>query len=218
MQISLGAVNEMQLSKVVQILPGIPFRTRIESKKGGACIVVQARDLVGDGTADLAGAARIAAPPSSTRGLLQPGDVVLQPRGNRYSVGKLDKVNGPTVAVAPLYILRGRAEDIDPDYLVAFLEADSTQTRLRQNAVGTHVPQIPRQALETLHIELPDLSSQIRLADLARLERREIELTDRLREARSRLFDLAIREIAKKSRKRANAPGPNLDLKNAPTP
>ena len=208
----------MQLSEVVEVLPGVPFRTRIESEKNGACVVVQARDLVGDGTVDLVGAARIAAPPSSTRGLLKPGDVILQPRGNRYSVGKMDEVTGPTVAAAPLYILRRRAKDIDPDFLVAILEAASTQSMLRQDAVGTHVPQIPRQALETLHVELPDLSSQIRLADLARLERRETELMDRLREARSRLFDLAIREITKKSRKRANAPGSNLDLISAPTP
>ena len=208
----------MQLSEIVEVLPGVPFRTRIESEKNGACIVVQARDLVGDGTVDLAGAARIAAPPSSTRGLLKPSDVILQPRGNRYSVGKMDEVTGPTVAAAPLYILRRRAKDVDPDFLVAFLEAASTQSALRQNAVGTHVPQIPRQALETLHIELPDLSSQIRLADLARLERREIEVMDRLRESRGRLFDLALREIAEKSRKRANASGFIPGLKGAPTP
>lgn len=208
----------MQLSEVVEILPGVPFRTRIESERDGACVVVQARDLVGDGTVDLAGAARIAVLPGSTRGLLRPGDLVLQPRGNRYSVGKVDEVQGPTVAAAPLYILRRRDKDVDPDFLVAFLEAASTQSVLRQDAVGTHVPQIPRQALEALHIELPDLSSQIRLADLARLERREIEVMDRLREARGRLFDLALREIAKKSRKRANAPGSNPGLKGAPTP
>jgi hypothetical protein len=208
----------MLLSEVVEILPGVPFRTRIESEKNGACIVVQARDLAGNGTVDLAGAARIAAPPSSKRGLLRPGDVVLQPRGNRYSVGKVEEVEGPAVAAAPLYILRGRARAIDPDFLVAFLEAASTQSALRQDAVGTHVPQIPRQALEALHIELPELSSQIRLADLARLERREIELMDRLRAARGRLFDLALREIAKKSRKRANAPGSIPGPKGARTP
>lgn len=210
--------SKMHLSEVVDILPGIPFRTRIENDKNGACIVVQARDLVGDGTVDFVGAARIAAPPSSTRGLLRPGDVVLQPRGNRYSVGKVDEIKGPAVAAAPLYILRRRARGVDPDFLVAFLEAASTQIALRQDAVGTHVPQIPRQAIETLHIELPDLSSQIKLAALARLERREIELMGRLREMRGRLFDVALREVAKKSRKRTNAPGSILGPKGAPTP
>lgn len=208
----------MNLSEVVEILQGVPFRTRIESEKDGAWVVVQARDLVGNGTVDLAGAARIAALPSSTRGLLRSGDVVLQPRGNRCSVGKVDAVTNPTVVAAPLYILRRRATSVDPDFLVAFLEAASTQSALRQDAVGTHVPQIPRQALETLQIELPDLSSQIMLADLARLERREVEVMGLLREARGRLFELALREIAKKSRKRANAPGSIPGLKDAPTP
>jgi len=208
----------MQLSEVVEILPGVPFRTRIESETDGACVVVQARDLTGNGAVELAGAARIAALPGAARNLLRPGDVVLQPRGNRYSVGKLEEIDGPTVAAAPLYILRPRSKSVDPDFLVAFLEATSTQTALRQDAVGTHVPQIPRQALESLHIELPELSNQIRLAGLARLERREVELMDRLREARGRLFDLALREIVKKSRKRTSAPGLIPGPKGAPTP
>ena len=208
----------MRLSQVVEILPGVPFRSRIEGEKAGACAIVQARDLLSDGIVDLAGAVRIAAPSVSPRGFLQAGDVLFQPRGNRYSVGKVREPHGPAVAAAPLYILRGDTSRIDPDFLLALLRSSATQAALRQEAVGTYVPQVPRQAIENLRVELPDLPSQIRLADLARLEQRETELMDRLRDARRRLFDLAIREIAKKSRKRANAPGSNPDLNGAPTP
>jgi hypothetical protein len=94
----------------------------------------------------------------------------------------------------------------------------ATQAMLRQTAVGTYVPQVPRQAIESLRIELPDLDNQIRLAELARLERRERGLTDRLREARGRLFDLAVMEAAKKARKRENASGPEPARDGASTP
>jgi hypothetical protein len=208
----------MQLSDVVEILSGVPFRSRIESESHGVWAVVQARDLTAAGAVDLETAARVAALPGAPKGRLQAGDVVFQPRGNRYSVGMLGHVSSPTVAAAPLLVLRGRTDQLDPRFLVAFLQAPSTQSKLRQEAVGTHVPQVPRQAVEALNIELPDLPSQAVLANLAHLERREVELMDRLREARSRLFDVAIREIAKKSRKRANAPGSNPGLNGARTP
>ncbi|MGH7088373.1 MAG: hypothetical protein ACREFQ_05690 [Stellaceae bacterium] len=109
------------------------------------------------------------------------------------------------VAAAPLLILRGDPARIVPEFLLAVLTSAATQATLRQAAVGTYVPQVPRQALESLRIELPDLENQIRLADLSRLERRERELMDHLRDARARLFDLAVKEAAKKARKRADA-------------
>lgn len=208
----------MRISQVVQIIPGVPFRSRIEGEAGGACAVVQARDLRSDGTVDVEGAVRITAPPVSPKGFLQLGDIVFQPRGTRYSVAQVKETHQPAITAAPLYILRADTSRLDPDFLLALLQSPTIQAALRQDAVGTYVPQVPRQAVENLRIELPDLPSQIKLADLARLERRETELMDRLRLARGRLFDLAVKEIAKKSRKRANAPGSNPDLNGAPTP
>lgn len=208
----------MRLSQVVQIIPGVPFRSRIEGEVGGACAVVQPRDLRSDGTVDVEGAVRIAAPPVSPKGFLQPGDIVFQPRGTRYSVAQVKETHQPAITAAPLYILRADTGRLDPNFLLALLQSSAIQAALRQDAVGTYVPQVPRQAVENLRIELPDLPSQIRLADLARLERRETELMDRLRLVRGRLFDLVVKEIAKKSRKRANAPGSNPDLDGAPAP
>jgi hypothetical protein len=74
------------------------------------------------------------------------------------------------------------------------------------------VPQVPRQAIESLRIELPNFQSQIRLADLARLGRRERELMDRLRDARARLFDLAVNEAANRAGSEGTLPGPNATL------
>ena len=106
----------------------------------------------------------------------------------------------PAIAVAPLLVLRADSSRILPEFLLAVLMSPATQALLRQSAVGTYVPQVPRQAIESLRIELPDLPSQIKLADLARLERRERELTDRLREVRARFFDLVVREVVQADR------------------
>lgn len=215
---TLGAVLKMKLADLADITPGLPFRSRIENETQGAFVVVQPRDLKGDGQIDVAGAARVRRLPPPQRGFLEPGDVVMQPRGTRFSVGQFETADLPAVAAAPLFILRPDRAQVVPEFLVAVLMSPASQTILRQSAVGTYVPQIPRQAIENLAFELPDLSSQMRLVELARLARREIELMDRLRDERGRLFNLAVKEAAKKIRRRANASGSKPVPSSAETP
>jgi hypothetical protein len=208
----------MRLSEVAHILPGIPFRSRIESHSEGVLAVVQARDLGVDGTVKLGSAIRIGEFPETFRAHLKAGDILLQPRGMRFPAARFEPSAIPAIAAAPLTILRADTSRLVPEFLLALLMSPMTQAIFRQAAVGTHVPQVPRQAIADLRIDLPDIPGQIRLADLARLGQREAELMDRLRDARARFFDLAVKEVAKKSRKRANAPGFNHDPNGAPTP
>lgn len=199
----------MELIEVAEIQPGMPFRSRIETEARGEVAVIQARDLGSDGRVRLDGAARLhSLPASPRRGFLQAGDILFQPRGTRFPAAVYEWAKVPAVAAAPLWVLRADRSRIVPEFLVALLMSPDTQAILRQTAAGTYVPQVPREAIERLRIELPDLSSQGQLAGLARLARRERELTDRLREMRARLFDLAVKEVVKKARKRGNAPGP----------
>ncbi|MGQ0665263.1 MAG: hypothetical protein ACT4P2_17140 [Pseudomonadota bacterium] len=208
----------MRLADVASITPGVPFRSRIENEAEGSVAVVQARDLSAEGLINVAGAARVRNIPRATKTELRHGDVVLQPRGARFPVGLFEGSDRPAVAAAPLLVIRCDQTRIAPEFLLVLLRLPSAQAFLRQSAVGTYVPQVPRQAIEDIFIQLPDLPSQMRLVDLARLERREVELMDRLREQRERLFEIATRELAKKSRKRANAPGFNPDPNDASTP
>lgn len=208
----------MRLSDVATIFPGLAFRSRIESEASGTFAIVQARDISSDGLVDLGGTARLDRLPAAGRGVLQEGDIVFQPRGARYSVGRVHQLGHPAVAAAPLLIIRCAPAHILPEFLVTYLGLPAVQAELGQSAVGTHVPQIPRQALESLAIELPGLPAQAKLADLADLERRETELLDRLRNARGRLLELAIREVAKEGRERIGAPGSKPESGGAPTP
>ena len=208
----------MQLADVADIMPGLPFRSRIENETQGAFVVIQPRDLKDDGQIDVDSAAKVRRLPPPQRGFLESGDVVMQPRGTRFSVGQFETADLPAVAAAPLFILRPDRARIVPEFMLAVLMAPATHVILRQSAVGTYVPQIPRQAIESLTFELPDFPSQMRLVELARLARREVELMDRLRDTRGRLFNLAVREAAKKTRRRANASGLEPVPTSAPTP
>jgi len=195
----------VRLADVASVLVGVPFRSRIESEADGAVAVIQARDLSDDGHVDLVSAARVRNIPRSTKSELIAGDVVLQPRGARFPVGLFERADRPAIAAAPLLVIRCDKAVLAPEFLVLLLQLPSTQAFLRQSAVGTYVPQIPRQAIEDLPVPLPDLPDQLRLVDLARLERRELELMDRLRDRREQLLEVAVRELATKHPKPAKA-------------
>jgi hypothetical protein len=196
----------MVIEDIATIQPGLPFRSRIEADAMGEFVVIQARDLGPDGCVRLDGAARLRSLPAFPRGgYLKTGDILLQPRGTRFTAAVIERVESPSVAAAPLWILRVDLSRTFPAFLVAVLMSPATQASLRQAAAGTYVPQVPRHAIEGLPIELPDLSSQIKLADLARLEQRERELTERLRQARGRLFDLAVKQAARMPQRRTRA-------------
>jgi hypothetical protein len=157
----------MYLREIADIQPGLPFRSRIESEMGAEFIVVRPRDLGDDGRVSLQGAARVASlpVPALWSAFLEPGDVLLHPRGPCFPAAWFDAAELPAVAAAPLYRLRPDSAHVVPEFLVALLMSRATQAKLRQSAVGTRVPQVPRQAIETLRVELPDLSSQIRLVE-----------------------------------------------------
>jgi len=202
-------LENVRLADIAFIRPGFPFRSKVEREAEARYTVIQPRDLGDDGRVSLEGAARLKSLPASPKdGFLKSGDVLLQPRGTRFPVALFESAELSAVAAAPIYTLRPDCSQLVSEFLVAVLMSPATQAMLRQSAIGTYVPQVPRQALENLHIELPDLRSQIKLADLAHLERQEREVMDRLRDARARFFDLAVKEAAKKARKRANASGP----------
>lgn len=208
----------MKLGDVTMVLPGVAFRTRIETEAGGTAIVIQARDLSEIGRIKLATAARIREAPGSGTAKLLKGDVVLQPRGTRFPVGLFEGAELPAFAAAPLLVIRADQLRIAPEFLALVLQAPSIQAFLRQSAAGTYVPQVPRQTIESLSIDLPELSIQQQLVDLVLCQRREAEIMSRLRDARERLFELAVRELAKKSRKRVSASGSKPGLGDAPTP
>jgi hypothetical protein len=202
-------LKNVKLADVALIRPGFPFRSKVEREADARFAVIQPRDLGDDGHVHLQGAAGLRSLPATPKdGFLRAGDVLIQPRGTRFPAALFEPAEHPAVAAAPIYTLRADRSQVLPEFLVAVLMSPATQVIFRQSAIGTYVPQVPRRAIENLQIELPDLPSQIKLADLARLEQREREVMNRLRDARARFFDLAVKEVAKKARKRANASGP----------
>jgi hypothetical protein len=181
-QTSDRCVPEMRvaLTEIAEINHGYSFRGRVEADPQGDVLVIQAKDLAEDGSIDLAQAIRKSDVPIRSSFLLYPGDVLFQPRGVTYRPALVADLAWPAIAAAPVYVLRPDPEKVRAAYLVSFLSDPQTQALLRQSATGTHVPQVPRGAIESLEIPLPSLADQIALGELARLINRKKKIEDAL--------------------------------------
>ena len=76
------------LIEIAEISHGYSFRGRIEADPNGDVLVIQAKDMGGDGVVDFSQAIRKSDVPIRSSLLLRAGDVLLQPRGVTYRAGK----------------------------------------------------------------------------------------------------------------------------------
>jgi hypothetical protein len=195
---NVRAQDKMQiaLSHIAEIFQGFSFRGRIEDEVLGRFLVIQAKDLADGGLVDFSRACRTTALPGKSALLLEPGDVLIQPRGVTYRAALVGELLAPAIAAAPLYLLRPSTNKLRAGYLVSFLNDPQTQSLMRQAATGTYVPQVSRQTLEQLEVPLPTLRDQDALGELSALiaRRRIIEnvlTTKMLALARALAFERA---------------------------
>lgn len=202
------ALLRRKLSDLVEIRTGVPFRDRIDHNPEGCFQVIQSRDISDNGSVQLDLVVRLSTLPTRNPHFLHTGDLIFQPRGNRYPVALVDFSVEDTVAAAPLIVLSCDRTRIVPAYLLLFFQLQSTQAWLRNEAVGTHIPQVQRAALSNLEIDLPSLNEQTLLGEYAQLRRREAVLATLLQQKGQQFLELAIRELAKKDRERESATDP----------
>jgi hypothetical protein len=189
---------QIPLRHICQVLPGAAFRARLpERSAGDGVYVVQAKDIRSDGTIDKSRMVRIdAADVPGNAQSLQAGDVVMQPRGRAYKAGIIGKDLERAIAAAPLYTLRRVSPRVEPEWLVHFINAPTTQAALEASARGTFIPLVPRHAVAELEIKVPAIDHLRRLVALAALIRREREIAEQLMQHRVALFDALTQRLS----------------------
>lgn len=207
-----------KLSDFASVFPGLSFRSRIENDPAGKIYIIQPRDISDDGSVSFDSVAKSSQLPGTSELYLEDQDILLQPRGASLSVGVIRNTHTLAVPAAPLITIRCNPSALNPEFLVQYLRTAAAQEFLRGSAAGTYIPQIPRSAVAELPIDLPGLATQRKLAEFAQMERTEADLFARLQQKRAQLFELAIRQLALKDRKRETAAGPNSDPVGAGTP
>lgn len=121
------------------------------------------------------------------RGAVYPGDVLIASRGSRTTAG-IYKDEHKAVAGGQFFILSLKSNQVDPEYLVAYLNLPDTQKRLSAEKTGTFVQGITKNVLSEMEIPLPPLDKQRSFSILFQLTCREKEILLQLANLRSMLL------------------------------
>jgi hypothetical protein len=186
------------------LFTGVTIRNREEISSAGEVRLIQPRSLVSGPVIDVADTDSIATRPQLARQLLTSGDLVLRTRGSRVEAAPFVDDGVPTVASAPLIVLRPNREKVLPEYLQWMLnESPEVRRALIASMRGSTVQALNIEDLSRIEVPLPPLDRQQAIVDAAALARRAAELEARLSELRklhtTRALSDAARQMTKES-------------------
>lgn len=145
-------------------------------KSSGEVVYLQAKDFDQNGslTAQLQPGLRFS--DVSQKHLLKPGDVLFAAKGSKNFAAVYESHNQPAVASTSFFVIRLHTESVLLGYLAWFLNSAPTLDLLKGKAVGTSIPSISKQVLESVVVPLPPLAKQQTILDISALRKRETSL------------------------------------------
>lgn len=129
--------------------------------------------------------------------LLKDGDVLFVGKGNRLFAWCYNDCNINTVASSSFFVLRPDKSKIHPGYLAAFLNAPQTKAALMQLGGGTNIFSIRKSELGAFQIPVLPMEKQKKVAALAALHQREVQLAKELIEQKQNLYTAIISKLIK---------------------
>lgn len=158
-----------KLSEIAEVASGVFLQT----EPYGDISYLQIKDLLSESPEKTA--SKVALSPKNERYLLAKGDLLFAGKGTTY-LCKVFDLDIPAIASTTLYIIHLTSKDILPDYLCWYLNQPSVMAMIKTQQVGTGTPLIHKQVIEDFEIPIPDLETQQRIVELAKLQVREKEL------------------------------------------
>jgi hypothetical protein len=162
------------LGEIADIRLGLAFRSRLEHDALGDVAILQMKDINESTGLSYSGATRGMLPKERRDFLLREGDLVFRSRGRSTGAALVGSDVPPAVLAAPLLLIRPLR--VLPDFLYWFINSDPAQAQLASVAAGTSVRMISAESLRALQVPVPPVAVQARIAEIARLIRREEEL------------------------------------------
>ena len=166
-----------KISEIAEVVSGVYLLTA----PYGEVAYLQIKDLLSESPEKTA--SKVTLSPKNERYLLAKGDLLFAGKGTTY-LCKVFDLDIPAIASTTLYIIRLTSKDILPDYLCWYLNQPSVMALMKAQQVGTGTPLIHKPVVEDFEILVPDLDTQQRIVELAKLQVREKELYQAIAEKR----------------------------------
>jgi hypothetical protein len=176
-----------KLKDIAHIETGYHFRGKVEPDPEGRLRVVQIKDIDADRQLHADDLINVRFEGSPEKYLLGQGDVLFLARGREPFAALVSEPLKNTIATGYFFILRPKADNVEPGYLAWYINQQPFQAPLRSLLQGTHMPVVTRADIQDLSIELPPVATQKMIVALDALQRRERQLLRALEEKRSQL-------------------------------
>jgi restriction endonuclease S subunit len=178
-------VIKKKISEIAEVISGVYLLTA----PYGEVAYLQIKDLLSESPVKTA--SKVTLSPKNERYLLAKGDLLFAGKGTTY-LCKVFDLDIPAIASTTLYIIRLTSKEVLPDYLCWYLNQPSVMAMMKAQQVGTGTPLIHKQVVEDFEIPVPDLDTQQRIVELARLQAKEKELYQAIAEKRQLLTNQLI--------------------------
>jgi len=175
------AKDGARLASLAEVRLGYSIRTRGASLTEGPVRVIQPRSLESGPLINVRNTDFADPGNSEARHLLHNDDLIFRTRGSRFEAAIYLDDGVPTVAAAPLVVVRIRHRGLCAPYLAWYLNNDPTARRhIERNSSGAAVATLSLSAIASIPIPVPPTEVQDKILVAARLVARQQEILLRL--------------------------------------
>jgi hypothetical protein len=167
--------KKVRLNEVAKVSAGHPLRSGVDELPVGQIGVIQMRNVDPETGVEWASVAQVELPPARRVELVGAGDVIFSTRGVRTYAVALDPPPFQTVCSPHFFVIRPRAELLNPRFLAWQINQLPAQEYLQREATGSHILNIRREVIERLEIVIPSRERQdaiVAFSDQAAREKR----------------------------------------------
>jgi restriction endonuclease S subunit len=123
--------------------------------------------------------------------LLKKGDVLFASRGERRRAAVVEEYLPNTIFSSQL-LACATDESVLPAYLAWYINQQPAQRYLDENATGSYIRNVTKDAFGHLLVPVPPLETQRKIVEIYRLGLRENQLLEEIRKKRGQLVELAL--------------------------
>lgn len=162
--------TKKKIGELVDIQTGYVFRGKPETSGKGNVRVIQNKDI-NEGVIHFTKLEKVNFPDKGKRERVRKGDIIFRSRGASYAFILVTEAPSEEVVVAsPLQLIRVKdAREVEPAYLAWALTQDDCQAIIESLAQGLTIKTVTKTALKSIELNLPPVSSQRKIAEIATL-------------------------------------------------
>lgn len=178
----------MELSELVDIIPGYQFRQKLHNEESGSIMVLQPGD-VQTGEINFKALRKVVDTNFPEKYFAQLNDVAFLARGQNDCAVCVGNAPAKLLLTNYFFILRPRNDSVTPEFICWCLSQNFAQRIIHKERRGTTVPLVPKKALESITIPVPTIDKQKLIVELFDLLKKEEQLQRAIHNKRANLLE-----------------------------